>query len=358
MGGAYLWRWQHADTPSARIATEAASFADIEGWEEDDQRAALACYLRSAGMADAGLPKPESGSIASLLADREKARRFFEEAFLPFRVLADTGLLTSYFEPVLKGSRAPSLGFPIPVYRRPADLRPLPSGHALLTEGLTAARDMGGCFEPYFTRADIEAGALAGRGLEILYLADAIEAFIMHVQGSGCVELDDGSKARLTFDGKNGHPYTSVARCLIDGGLLSAKDADLDGMVSCLRARHDAGSFLQKNRSYIFFKEMDPAEPGPKGSIGVQLHAGRSLAVDPLCHRLGIPIWVSAPALSFEDRPFRRLTVAQDTGSAIKGAQRGDIFAGQGGAARSVAGRVLHHCEFIVLQPKCQSAGL
>ena len=350
-----MWRWQHADTRSAGTATEAMSFAGIEGWREDDHCAAFACYLRTAELMKAGLPKPDRGSITALRSDRDKARRFFEEAFRPLRVLAETGLLTSYFEPLLKGSRAPSLAFPIPVYRRPADLKPLPSGHALLAAGLTAARDMGRHFEPYFTRADIEAGALAGRGLEILYLADAIEAFIMHVQGSGLVELDDGTETRLTFDGKNGHPYTSVARCLIDRGLLSASAADLDGMVSCLRARADAGAFLQQNKSYIFFKEMDPAEQGPKGSAGVQLHAGRSLAVDPLCHRLGLPIWVSAPELSFEGQPFRRLTVAQDTGSAIKGAQRGDIFAGQGGNARSVAGRVRHLCEFIVLQPKCLS---
>ena len=354
MTGDCLWRWQHTpgvDSLSVKTAVEATSFQDIEGWREDDHCAALACYLRSAGLANAGLPTPDRGSISALLADRDKARQFFEQAFLPLRVAAKPGLLTSYFEPVLKGSRKPSPAFPIPVYRRPADLQFLPSGHELLAANLTAARDLGGSFEPYFTRADIERGALAGRGLEILYLADAIEAFIMHVQGSGLIELDGGSQARLTFDGKNGHPYTSVARCLIERGLLLAKDADLDGMVSCLRAHPDARAFLQENKSYIFFKEMDPAEAGPKGSSGVQLQAGRSLAADPLYHRLGIPIWVSAPGLSFEGRPFRRLTVAQDTGSAIKGAQRGDIYAGQGVGARSVAGRVRHACEFIVLQP-------
>ena len=348
-----LWRWQHSDVAVAKPQVEAVAFADIPGWAEDDHCAALGCYLRSVDLANANLPKPAEDSLAALLADRGKARQFFEQTFVPFRILAEPGLLTSYFQPVLKGSRAASPAFPIPVYRRPADLKPLPPGHALIADALTAARDVHDRFEPYFTRAEIEAGALTGRGLEILYLADAIEAFIMHVQGSGHVELDDGTQARLTFDGKNGHPYTSVAKRLVERGHLSARDADLEGMISWLRAQPDPSALLQENKSYIFFKEMDPAEPGPKGSLGAQLYAGRSLAADPLYQTPGIPIWVSASGLTFDGRPFRRLVVAQDTGSAIKGAQRGDIFAGTGGEAGRVAGRIRHKCEFIVLQPRC-----
>lgn len=347
-----LWRWQHVEAETAEPAAEVLSFADLEGWRDDDHCAAFACYFRSVSLARAGLPKPDQNIVPALLTDRDSARFFFEHAFVPNGIVEEPGLLTSYFEPVLKGSRQPSPAFPIPVYRRPANLEPLPPGHPLLGEGLTAARNVGGLFEPYFTRAGIEAGALAHQGLEILYLADRIEAFVMHVQGSGLVELDDGTKVRLTFDGKNGHPYTSIARFLIDRGFLAAKDADLDGMIAWLRARPDAASFLQKNQSYIFFKERNAADPGPKGSLGAPLSPGRSLAVDPLRHRLGTPIWVSAPGLVFEERSFRRLAVAQDTGSAIKGAQRGDIFAGSGDRARGVAGRVRHACEFIVLQPK------
>ena len=221
-------------------------------------------------------------------------------------------------------------GLPNSGLSAPGGLAPLPFGHALTANGLTAARDAQGRFEPYFTRAEIEEGSLAGRGLEILYLADAIEAFIMHVQGSGLIELDDGTEARLTFDGKNGHPYTSVAKHLIERRALAAKDADLEGMVSWLRAHPNPAALLHENKSYIFFKEMEPAEPSPKGSLGAQLFAGRSLAADPHYHRLGMPLWVSAPELTFDGHPFRRLVVAQDTGSAIKGAQRGDIFAGHG----------------------------
>ena len=348
-----LWRWQHSETRIAKPAVEAVAFADIPGWVDDDHFAALACYLRSVDLANTKLPKPIENALEALLADRGKAREFFEQNFAPFRILGEPGLLTSYFQPVLEGSRTPSPAFPIPVFRRPADLKPLPPGHVLCADGLTAARDAHCRFEPYFTRAEIEAGALAGRGLEILYLPDAIEAFIMHVQGSGHVELDDGTQARLTFDGKNGHPYTSVARCLIERGHLAAKDADLEGMISCLRAHPDRATLLRENKSYIFFKEMDPKEPSPKGSLGARLYRGRSLAADPLYHTPGIPIWISAPELAFDGRPFRRLVVAQDTGSAIKGAQRGDIFAGTGTDAGLVAGRIRHMCEFIVLQPRC-----
>jgi len=348
-----LWRWQHSETRIAKPAVDAVAFADMAGWADDDHCAALACYLRSVDLANTKLPKPAEDIIGALQADRERARQFFEENFAPFRILTEPGLLTSYFQPVLKGSRRPSPAFQIPVYRRPADLKPLPPGHELTADGLTAARAAQGRFEPFFTRAEIDAGALAGRGLEILYLADAIEAFIMHVQGSGLVELDDGTGVRLTFDGKNGHPYTSVARCLIERGHLAAKDAHLEGMVSWLRAHPNPAALLHENKSYIFFKELDSAEVGPKGSLGAQLYRGRSLAADPLYHTLGIPIWVSAPELAFDERPFRRLVVAQDTGSAIKGAQRGDIFAGAGSEAGRVAGRIRHKCEFIVLQPRC-----
>ncbi len=212
---------------------------------------------------------------------------------------------------------------------------------------------MHGRFEPYFTRAQIEAGALAGRGLEILYLGDAIEAFVMHVQGSCHVELDDGTKAQLTFDGKNGHPYTSIAKRLIERGHLTVADADLEGMVAWLRAHSNPATLMHENQSYIFFRELDPSEPGPKGSLGAELFPGRSLAADPLYHKPGMPIWVNAPSLIYEGQSFQRLVIAQDTGSAIKGCQRGDIFAGIGAEAQLIAGRIRHTCEFIMMQPRC-----
>ncbi len=347
-----LWRWQHSGDRPAPPPAERIEYADIAGWSEDNHCDALACYLRSADLAVEPMPKPNSATLPALLADRAKARGFFEEAFAPFRLHAAPGLLTSYFEPVLQGSRRPSPRFRIPVYRRPSDLEPLPEGHPLAAMGLTAGRRTERGFEPYPERAEIEAGALEGQGLELLYLDDAIDAFIMHVQGSGRIEFGDGTAARLTFDGKNGRPYTSIAKRLIERGDLTAEQADLAGMAGWLRAQPDPAGTLNENMSYIFFRELEPLSDGPRGSMGAGLSKGRSLAADPLYHALGMPIWVAAPRLVFEGLPFRRLTVAQDTGSAIRGPMRGDIFAGSGAEAGRIAGKIRHACEFIVLKPR------
>jgi membrane-bound lytic murein transglycosylase A len=347
-----LWRWQHSGAGAPPPPAQRIAFDDISGWREDDHCAALACYLKSIALAAAPLPKPGGVSLLAMLADRDKARRFFEENFVAFRILAEPGLLTSYFEPVLPGSRTQTPRFRIPVYRRPADLEPLPQGHSLAAAGLTAGRKTDDGFEAYATRAEIEAGALQGRDLELLYLDDAIDAFIMHVQGSGRIEFEDGTATRLTFDGKNGHLYTSIARRLIERGALKAENADLAGMVAWLRAQPHAAATLNENKSYIFFKELEPPCGGPRGSMGAELSPGRSLAADPLYHAPGIPIWVDAPSLMFDGRPFRRLAIAQDTGSAIRGPQRGDIFSGSGAGAGRAAGRARHACDFIVLRPR------
>jgi membrane-bound lytic murein transglycosylase A len=350
--GEALWLWQHGETPAEPLPAEPICFDDIQGWRDDDHSAALDCYMRSVDLAAGPFPKPRVDCLSVLLADRSKARSFFEDNFTPFCMLAKPDLLTSYFEPVLRGSRTPSARFRIPVYRRPPDLQPLPHGHPLAAMGLTAGRKAEGGFVAYPSRAEIEAGAIQSQSLEILYLDDAIDAFVMHVQGSGCIAFEDGTTARLTFDGKNGHPYRSIAKLLIERGKLTAEDADLSGMIAWLRARPDRCSVLNENKSYIFFRQLAAGAAGPRGSLGVELYSGRSLAVDPLYHTLGMPIWVSAPQFIFEGRPFRRLGVAQDTGSAIRGPQRGDIFAGSGDEAGRIAGRIRHPSESILLRPR------
>ena len=347
---AKLWRWQHSRSQAAPANLEPIGFEAIEGWAADGHCAALECYLRSASLT--GQPVPDAGEVQALLKDRQKARAFFEKNFTPFRISAALGLLTSYFEPVLKGARKQSAAFPVPVYRRPPDLMPLLPGHPLSNRGFTAGRETPIGFEPYFTRAEIEAGALAGKGLELLFVADPLEAFVMHVQGSAQIELDDGATVRITFDGKNGHPYSSVAKLLVQRGHMTLEAADLEGMLSWLRAQPDPQAFLNENKSYIFFKELEQDATAPRGSSGAALQPGRSLAADPLYHAPGTPIWVMAPELEYEGAPLRRLLIAQDTGSAIVGPQRGDIFAGIGADARRFAGRTRHRCEFIALRPK------
>jgi membrane-bound lytic murein transglycosylase A len=345
-----LWRWQHSRSEVTQPDLEPIRFEAIAGWAEDDHSAALECYLQSASLT--GMPVPEAARVQDLLTNREKARAFFEETFAAFKVKALPGLLTSYFEPILKGSRKQSAAFPVPIYRRPPDLAPLLPGHPLSDRGFTAGRETANGFEPYFTREEIEAGALAGKGLEILFVADRLEAFVMHVQGSGLIELDDGTSVRLTFDGKNGHPYSSIAKHLVGRAYLTPDAADLEGMLSWLRARRDPQVILNVNNSYIFFKELEDQAAAPRGSCGAELRPGRSLAADPLYHAPGLPIWVVAWELQFEEAPLRRLLIVQDTGSAIVGPQRGDIFAGMGADARRFAGRTRHACEFIVLRPR------
>ena len=345
-GGEALWRWQHAQagTDPRATAIEPIAFSSIDGWDEDDHDGALECYARS--LAAAGLaPFSEFDQAGG-------ARLFFERNFVPNRLKAPPGLLTAYFEPVLFGSRQRSEAFAVPVYRRPDDLVLLPPGHPLIELGLTAGRKIGASYEPYDTRARIRTGSLAGKGLEIVYLSDAVQAFVMHVQGSGLVRLDTGAEMRLAFDGKNGHPYTSISKVLVGRGALTVEGAHLDGLLAWLGAARDPEAILDENASYIFFREAEAGAPTPCGSLGVPLTPGRSLAVDPSLHRLGSLLWVSAPTLAFEGKPMRRLMVAQDTGSAIRGPQRGDIFVGQGAEAGRIAGRVCHPCEFFVLLPK------
>ncbi|ODS01177.1 hypothetical protein AUC68_12470 [Methyloceanibacter methanicus] len=210
---------------------------------------------------------------------------------------------------------------------------------------------------PYFTRAQIEAGALDGQGLEILHTDDPVELFFMQVQGSGLVHLDDGSTARLTYAGKNGHPYTSIARVLVDSGVLAADDIDMDAVKAWLREDPMRGrALMQKNESYVFFSVLstEDAAQGPRGADGVPLSAGRSLAVDPAYIPLGSPVFVTVPDLADENgaAPFRRLMIAQDVGSAIRGPQRGDIFFGTGAAAGTIAGRTRFAAQFHVLMRK------
>jgi membrane-bound lytic murein transglycosylase A len=227
---------------------------------------------------------------------------------------------------------------------------------ARYNDRLTSMRQIQAGLVPYYTRAEIVAGALTGRGLELLYLDDAVELFFMQVQGSGRVALREGGATRLTYDGKNGHPYTSIGRLLVERCELAAADASMQGVKVWLRADAERGTQLMaENASYVFFRELSAEEgrDGPLGAQEVLLTPGRSLAVDAALHALGTPVYVMAPDLkTLEGAPFRRLMVAQDVGSAIRGPERGDIFWGCGEAAGTLAGTTKAAAKFIVLLPK------
>jgi len=352
-------------------------FADLAGFAGDDHFAAFQAYSRSAKAIDDGVAatrpaqaaSPAMQTIARIAAreavdDRQAARRFFERWFRPFTVDqgggAAPGFVTGYFEPVLAGSIVRTSEFASPVLGRPSDLVTFAQGESREGfAGLTGAqRTASGALRPYPERAEIE--ATAERRRPILWLRDPVEVFLAQVQGSASVDLADGRRVRLAYDGRNGQPYTSIGRILIETAEIAEKEMSLASLKQWLRANGlapggRARALMQANRSYVFFKletEFDPND-GPTGGAGVALTALRSIAVDRALWPYGAPFWIDAdlPWQGDAPTPFRRLMIAQDTGSAILGPARADIFFGQGDEAGLRAGAIRHPARFAVLLP-------
>ena len=295
-----------------------------------------------------------------------RARAFFESYFIPHKVRSGRrGLLTGYYEPELYGSRVRTSKFTVPLYRRPGDLvgmhergiRRL-ARRSGLSRKLTYAKRTRKGLVPYMTRQQIESGGLAGHGLEMIWLADPVDAFFLHIQGSGRIVLPDGSRIRIGFDGKNGYDYSSVGKALVRSKQIPRNKVSLDSVKAWLRANPTKGRrAMWHNKSFIFFRELPNLAKikGPIGAQGVSLIGGRSLAVDRRHYRLGLPIFLSVPKFRKDGhRNLRRLMIAQDTGTAIKGARRGDIFWGSGDKAGRIAGRTYHKGDFYVLLPRAK----
>ncbi len=362
----------------ADVSYEAVPFDRVPGWDQDDHAAAFKAFLKSCdrvlgsarerGNADKAASSPAVLAACALARShtgpvtRAGAKAFFEENFAAYNVVHNgpKGLLTGYYEPLVEGSRTPQGRFQTPIYKRPPDLVNLVDETRRGTDGtkLTHARKTDKGTEPYFTRAQIEQGALAGRGLELVYLADAVDIFFLQVQGSGRVKLPDGSIMRIHYDGKNGHPYTSIGRYLIEKGLLAADKVSMGALKRWLKADPErAKQVMWQNASYVFFRELTGEEAkAPRGAMNAPLTPGRSLAVDPGYHALGLPIFVIGVGMTHLNKAgvFNRLMVAQDVGSAIKGPERGDIYFGSGEAAGRLAGVTKHAGKFIVLLPRVQ----
>jgi membrane-bound lytic murein transglycosylase A len=344
-----------------------ALFGDLPFWAVDDHAAAFAAFMvscrRLLERARDGL-KPDSPDallrLARIAVDSSghiktaaDARVFFEAHFTPHCVLhaERQGLLTGYYEPVIPGSRTRTARYTVPVLRRPADLVNLvaESERGAKAEALTHARRTATGTEPYASREE----------MELVWLEDRVDAFFLHVQGSGVISFDDGSRARITYDGKNGHPYTSVGRSLIDAGLFPADQMSLDALKDWLREDAARGiAAMRHNKSYVFFRELTGDAAGSAlGAMEIPLTDDRSLAVDTRFHALGTPVYVVAPALMHagSEDGFHRLMVAQDVGSAIRGAERGDIYFGTGEAAGRKAGITKHPGNFFVLLPEAVS---
>jgi membrane-bound lytic murein transglycosylase A len=333
----------------SKVRMAPISFNEIPGWNEDRQGEALAALRRSCPKLTAGpetrivtdggektVSAAEWKTICDAAAgikdsDSRAARSFFEENFRPLVVQAP-GKFTGYFEPELRGSRAPSRIFTVPVYRRPTDLG----------DG------------PYLTRAEIEQGALKGKGLEIAWVQDPVALYEVQVQGSGRIHLAEGGVLSIGFDGSNNRPYTAIGGVLADMGVMRRDEVNWPAIRDWLKRNpQDGREVMRKNERYIFFKDTRTAAAA--GSQGVALTAQRSIAVDPAFTPYGTPIWIDTQR-PVAGKPgqlemYRHLLIAQDSGAAIKGPARGDVFFGSGARAADWAGRMVGNGRAIVLVP-------
>ena len=312
---------------AADVTRKVMSFSDLDGWTQDDQQKALDTFLVTCP----ALTDPDWRALCALAAQHPPARTFFELFFRP--VLIEEGgraLFTGYYEPELQGALQPDARYRFPIYREPPE--------ALVNS-------------PWLTRREIETSdVMKDRGLEIAWLDDPVDRFFLQIQGSGRIKLRNGGMLRVGYGGSNGQPYRSIGVELVRRGVYSAHQVSAQVIKSWVRRHPDEGrELLYHNPAYVFFRKVTtvPAESGPLGAMNRSVTPGRSLAVDPGFVPLGAPVWLEKDG----DDPMRRLMVAQDTGSAIRGAQRADIFLGTGKRAGRLAGKLRDPGRMFVLLP-------
>lgn len=323
-------------------------FESLRGWQEDQIAAALPALRKSCQVILAKNPSTDMLTrgdgrgrardwhpfcktiMATNDASGPALRRMIEKHLQPYFVSDDgdaTGTFTGYYEPVLKGSRKRHGPYQTPLYRHPS-----------------------GRVKHKVPRSRIVAGALKGKGLEIVWVDDPVDAFFLQIQGSGKVVLENGKTIRLGFGGQNGYPYFPIGKALVDKGYLQKGEVSMQSIKRWLRSNPaKAESIMSLNQSYVFFKEV---ADGPIGSQGVSLTPGRSLAVDRTYISLGTPLWVDIDRIPGQTGKLRRLMVAQDTGGAIQGVVRGDVFWGSGSDAAELAGRMNAQGSYYVLLPR------
>jgi membrane-bound lytic murein transglycosylase A len=357
---------------------EPVDWADLEGWDTDDHAIAFAAFLTSCRTLDAKHRREQDlTAIPSALRDicelargalpldEDGARKFFEDNFRPIRInrLGDNdGFLTGYYEPIIAGSRVPTGEFTAPLYRRPPNL--VVSGwrrlgkDAFPSKGVRVGRRVGRRkIVPYYSRAEIEDGALDGWHLEICYLHDQVDVLFAQIQGSARIRLEDGTILRVNYDSHNGWPYTPVGRILVDDKIMTKDQVSMQSIRIWMEANPaQANAVRRENKSYVFFRITDLAtEDEAVGGEGVELVPGRSIAIDRSLHAYGTPFFIEAElpiANQKAETKFDRLVVAQDTGSAIVGPARADIYFGAGDEAARIAGRIKHSGAFIMLIPR------
>jgi membrane-bound lytic murein transglycosylase A len=354
---------------------EPVAFSEIDGWAADDHAAAYGAFLTScrAIVGSAKTSRDTRPVYPALVEICRKARaagtlaaaparQFFEENFRALRVSKvddPNGFLTGYYEPIVDGSRTLTDDFKVPLYGRPRDIVHLGrkrKAESFPNTGRVVRRIKRGKYVPYFDRAAIEDGALATRKLEIAYLKDANDLLFIQIQGSARIRLADGSLLRVNYDAHNGHPYTPVGRILIERGIIPREEMSMDRIRKWMAENPDGGKELRRaNKSYVFFRNTGlPENEEARGAQGVPLTANRSIAVDRVLHVYGTPFFISADlpiATETSNTKFRKLMIAQDTGSAIVGPARADIYFGAGDEAGRIAGRIKNPAQFVMLMP-------
>jgi len=349
-------------TPVVRY--EPVSWSRLPAWSSDEMREAWPAFLKSCRSLRFRAEWIQPCTAAQTVDGNSTpaVRAYFDRYFEPFAVVKltgtvreDTGLITGYYEPLLMGARAPSSQFSAPLYSPPADLLTidLSSLYPELKGKRLRGRVEGNRVVPYYSRAELDnAGSLRGR--EIVWVDDALDAFLLQVQGSGRVQLTNGDTIRLQYADQNGYPYQSIGRYLVDKGELPMDQATMPAIRQWLAANPARlREVMNANPSFVFFNEekLDDPTQGPKGAQGVPLTGGRSIAVDPASVPLGAPVYLDTTYPS-SDQPLQRLVIAQDTGGAIRGVVRADFFWGSGHAAGEQAGRMRQPLRMFMLWPK------
>ncbi|MFT5485492.1 MAG: membrane-bound lytic murein transglycosylase A [Paracoccaceae bacterium] len=356
-----------ADTPSFRDVP----FSALPGWASDRHAAAIPALIRSCPpMEKRGVKGFGSAAVWQSICveartlppgDDRAARAFFERRFAPAAVSGRDGrdgLITGYFEPELQGTRKRQARFDVPLHVRPPDLVAVDLGRFSkeLKGKRIAGRVVQGRLIPYHNRGQIEGGALRGKKLELVWVDDAADAFFLHIQGSGRIRLRDGSVLRVGYAGTNGQAYTAIGRELIARGEIPRERMSMQAIRKWMGANPLAGAKLMRtNKSYVFFREL--TGPGPIGAQGVALTPERSIAIDRGILPLGLPVWMDTVLPDAAVTPYRRLMVAQDTGGAIKGAVRADVFWGPGTRAAQMAGSMKSPGRYWFLRPRSAATG-
>jgi membrane-bound lytic murein transglycosylase A len=357
-------------TPSPEPAAKltAVVFSTLDGWTSDRHADALSAFRKSCKALLAHSPDTTLGGLGAVRArdwqapcralagetvvGDPAARRFFETWFRPYAV-SGGGLFTGYYEPELRGALRPGGKYTIPLYGRPDDLVTATLGNfdpALAGKTITG-RLQGGRLTPYPPRSAIESGALKGRARPVVWVDSAVDAFFLHIQGSGRVRLADGRVMRIGFAGHNGRVYRSIGRALIRRGAIPRGRVSMQTIRAWLAANPAEGARLMaSNPRFVFFRRLEG--PGPVGAQGVPLTPGRSLAVDRRYIPLGAPLWVRTLDPLRDNQLFQKLMIAQDTGGAIRGPVRGDIFFGHGPRAARLAGIMNRRGRYYLLLPR------